>query len=93
MDGAPRAFEGDEKTLYAVEYCFIVVGEALGHVPTDVRADHPEVPWREIVGMRNRIAHDDLGVDRDLTWQTVTEEFPAVRPLLQRVLDGLERLP
>ena len=43
--------------------------------------------------MRNRIAHDDLGVDRDLIWQTVTEEFPAVRPLLQRVLDGLERLP
>lgn len=90
IDGAPRAFVGDLKTLYAVEYCFIVLGEALGHVPDDVRAAHPEVPWREIAGMRNRIAHDYLGVDRELIWRTVTNEFPAVRPLLQRALRSLE---
>ncbi len=86
IDGASHAFEGDEKTLYAVEYCFIVIGEALRHVPDDVRSAHPEVPWRDIAGMRNRIAHDYLGVDRELIWQTVTDEFPTLRPLLHRAL-------
>ena len=82
-------FEGDEQALYAVRYAFVVIGEALGHVPDEVRAAHPAVPWRQIVGMRNRIAHDYLGVDRDLVWRTVTEEFPVVRPLLQAALDDL----
>ncbi len=88
--GVPYAFADDEKSLYAVEYCFIVIGEALRHVPEDVQAAHPEVPWREIAGMRNRIAHDYLGVDRELIWRTVTEEFPVVVPLLRRVLRSVQ---
>ncbi len=89
--GARLAFEEfvrDEQVLYAVEYCFVVVGEALRHVPDAVRAAHPEVPWRSIVGMRNRIAHDYLYTDHALIWETLHAEFPALRQLLREVLSG-----
>lgn len=70
-----------------------MIGEALRHVRDDVRAAHPEVPWREIAGMRNWIAHDYFGVDRDLIWQTVTDEFPNLRLLLHRALADLDSEP
>jgi len=50
-----KAFTSDIKTVFAVERCFTILGEALRHVPDAVRNDHPEVPWRDILGMRNRI--------------------------------------
>jgi uncharacterized protein with HEPN domain len=88
-DSEPQAFAADEKAVYAVERCFTVLGEALRHVPDEVREAHPEVPWREILGMRNRITHDYLYTDLEMLWRTVRVDFPAVRPLLQRVLDAL----
>ncbi len=84
-----EAFARDDKTAYAVERCLTVLGEALRHVPDAVREAHPDVPWREILGMRNRVAHDYLRTDREMMWQTVRVDFPALRPLLPHVLDGL----
>ena len=86
----PDEFSGDAKTVFAVERCFTVLGEALRHVPDDIRAAHSDVPWRDIVGMRNRIAHDYLYTDLDLVWQTVRIDFPALRPALERLLAELD---
>jgi uncharacterized protein with HEPN domain len=85
-----QEFASDLKTLYAVEYCFIIIGEALRHVPDEVRAAYPDVPWRDIAGMRNRIAHDYLYTDRELIWETVRTDFPPVVTLLERVLADLD---
>ena len=85
----PHEFAADEKAVYAVERCFTVLGEALRHVPDAVREAHPDVPWAEITGMRNRITHDYLYTDREMMWQTVRVDFPEIRPLLQRVLNEL----
>lgn len=89
-DAQPHEFATDEQAVYAVERCFTVLGEAIRHVPDDVREAHPDVPWREILGMRNRITHDYLYTDREMVWRTVRADFPALRPLLLHVLDTLE---
>ncbi len=89
-DAQPHEFAADQKTVYAVERCFTVLGEAIRHVPDAVREAHPDVPWSEIMGMRNRITHDYLYTDREMMWRTVRADFPALRPLLQRVLDTLD---
>ena len=89
VSGVPVNFEADDRALYAVLYCFVVIGEALRHIPERVQSGHPAVPWRDMIGMRNRIAHDYLGVDRVLVWRTVVEEFPKVRPMLERVRDAV----
>lgn len=87
----PAEFAADDRTVFAVERCFTVLGEALRHVPDDVRATYPEVPWLDIIGMRNRVTHDYLYTDREIVWQTVHTDFPVLRSQLARIRDDLQR--
>lgn len=84
-----EAFAADMRTVFAVERCFTILGEALSHVPDSVRAAYPDVPWQDVRGMRNRITHDYLRTDKEMMWQTIHSDFPALRPLLDRVLAAL----
>jgi len=65
-----------------------VIGEAATHVPDDVAERWPEIPWRDIRDMRNFIVHEYFGVNPDILWGTVTEDLPAVVPVLRRMLEG-----
>lgn len=51
-----------------------------------MRSAQPDVPWFEIRGMRNRLAHDYLGVDMDVVWRAVSVELPELSLTLERVL-------
>jgi len=61
------------------------VGEAAARVSTAFRARHPDVPWRQIIGMRHRIVHDYLDVDFDIVWDVANADFPALLPVLQNL--------
>ena len=69
-------FLRDERTRWAVESQFIVIGEAARNVSDEFRNSHPEVPWREMIGMRNRIAHGYTSIDWQIVWQTSVERVP-----------------
>jgi uncharacterized protein with HEPN domain len=64
-----------------------LIGEAATHVPEQVRAAHPEVPWRLIVATRNRLIHGYLGIDNDTLWSIVQDEVPALLVQLQGLRD------
>jgi uncharacterized protein with HEPN domain len=53
-----------------------VVGEAAGKVSREFREAHPEIPWKQIVGLRNRLIHDYTHVDFDRVWEVVTVHVP-----------------
>lgn len=53
-----------------------LIGEAATHIPTKVRDEHPEVPWRMIVATRNRLIHGYLGIDADTLWSIIRDEVP-----------------
>lgn len=55
------SFTKDEKTVYAVIRAVEIIGEAAAKIPEDVRAKHPNVPWREVKGMRNKLVMTILG--------------------------------
>ena len=81
-------FARDEKTVEAVCFALIVIGEAVTHVPADVQAMDPQIPWRKMKGMRNIAAHEYFGIDVSTVWLTATMDVPALKPLLERLLAG-----
>jgi uncharacterized protein with HEPN domain len=76
-------FARDEKTVEAVCFALVVIGEA---VPKDVQANAPQIPWRKMKGMRNIAAHEYFGIDLSTVWQTATVDVLALKPLLQALL-------
>jgi uncharacterized protein with HEPN domain len=63
-----------------------IIGEASRNLSEDFCKLHPEVPWSQIVGMRNRMAHDYLNVDMEIVWDIVTHDLPALKLRLAELL-------
>lgn len=64
-----------------------LIGEAATHIPDEVRAAHPEIPWRMIIATRNRLIHGYLGIDDDTLWSIIRDDVPELLPLLKTLRD------
>ncbi len=62
-----------------------LIGEAAMHVPDDVRAQYPIVPWRLVIATRNRLIHGYLGIDNDTLWSIVVSDVPALLDELREI--------
>lgn len=76
-------FLGDAKTIDAVVRNLEIVGEAAQRLPEDFVARFPDVPWRQMAGLRNRIVHDYFGLDLALIWQILRFDLPQLRTRLE----------
>jgi uncharacterized protein with HEPN domain len=65
-----------------------IVGEAARMVPDEVRATFPNLQWREISGMRNKLTHEYFGINMKVVWRTIHEDLP---PLIQELKKALEK--
>jgi uncharacterized protein with HEPN domain len=81
------AFACDRKTLDAVLRNFTVIGEAARHVPDDVTAAYPEIPWQDMRDMRNILMHEYFGVNLRIVWNTIQIYLPPLIIQLQRILN------
>jgi uncharacterized protein with HEPN domain len=84
MDAA--TFQRTSETLEAVLFNFVVIGEAAMHVPPEIATKYPEIDWKQMRGMRNRLVHEYFGADPSIVWQTVREDLPGVLPRLRAIL-------
>ena len=85
-----KAFLADLRTQRAVVMSLMIVGEAAARVladDSDFAEAHPDIPWRSIRGMRNRIAHGYFDVDLGVVWQTVGTELPTLINRLEAMED------
>lgn len=81
-------FREDLKTQDAIIRNLQVVGEAVKNVSTETRVTHPEVPWRDIAGMRDRVVHDYFGVSLEIVWDVVANHLPPLRDSVRKLLAG-----
>jgi len=81
------AFRRELKTQDAIIRNLQVMGEAVKKVSPGTRAAHPEIPWRDIAGMRDRVVHDYFGVSLDIVWDVVQNHVEPLREKLRRALD------
>ncbi len=79
-------FEADRKSLSAVLYEFVVMGEGVKRLSAEFRLAHPQVPWKRVAGMRDRVVHSFDEVDFDLVWDVIKVHAPS----LIMVLDDLK---
>ena len=82
-----EAFIADDKTMYAVVRALEVIGEATKRLDETVRLRYPDVPWRAMAGMRDKLIHDYIGVNWQVVWKTVTEDAPLLERMMQQILD------
>ena len=78
--------ENDRTIDWALRYLVLTVGEAATRVSPELRAAHPEIPWRKVVGMRNLLAHGYDEIERDRLHDTVAVHPPALVEQLNALL-------
>jgi uncharacterized protein with HEPN domain len=81
-------FQRDEKTIDAVIRNFIVIGEAARHIPGDISAKYPNIPWRVMGDMRNFAVHEYWGVEMRTIWKTIQDDLPPLLPNLNLLIDS-----
>ena len=81
------AFDARTMMQDAVVRQLEIIGEASRQLSDDFREQHDDVPWRAIIGMRNRIAHDYLNIDLDVVWDVVQHDLPELKRRVQEMLN------
>ena len=81
------SFQKDDKTIDAVVRNIEVIGEAAKHLPEEIKQLDAEIPWKAIVGMRDKLVHDYFGVDVRFVWNTVEQDLPMLKNKIKLLLD------
>ncbi len=80
-----EVFTRDRKTVNAVVRSLEVLGEAAKRIPNELRAKAPDVPWKYMAAMRDKLIHEYFGVDLSIVWTVIKVELPALRPKIEQL--------
>jgi uncharacterized protein with HEPN domain len=78
-------FIGDKRTINAVVRSLEVIGEATKKLPTSLRDNYSDVPWKQMAGMRDKLTHAYFGIDKQMVWQAVQIDIPKILPSIKRI--------
>ena len=83
-------FVTDRKTINAVIRSLEVIGEAVKKVPSEIRTKYPEIPWKYIAGMRDKLIHEYHSVDLEIILEVIEKEIPSLKPKFAKILEELK---
>ena len=81
--------QNDEK-IFAIEKAIEIMGEAVKNVPDSLRKSYPVIPWKNIAGMRDKLAHQYWQIDVEVIWKTVKNDLPIVKKMILKILTELQ---
>jgi len=82
-------FLQDDKTSTAVVKKIEIIGEAMKNIPKNVRVKYNAIPWKDIVGMRNKITHNYFRIDYEIVWNVVKYKLPPLKIQVEQVFKDL----
>jgi uncharacterized protein with HEPN domain len=83
-------FENDFRINFAVVRALEIIGEAAKRLPEDLRQSYPDIPWKGMTGMRDRIIHGYDNVDLEIVWDVVKRDIPQIKPKIEGILVDFE---
>jgi uncharacterized protein with HEPN domain len=83
-----EAFSSDETLQRAFVRSLEVIGEAAKKVAPGFRAEHPDIEWRAMAGMRDRLIHDYFGIDYEIVWDVVRNRIPGLQRQISSLLQA-----
>lgn len=86
-----KAFVSDSRTQDAVIRNLQIIGEAVKKVSASLREKHPDIPWKQIAGMRDEMIHAYFGVDLDIVWSVVERDLPPLKNKVETLLSQKNR--
>ena len=82
-------FSRDCQVIDATIRNFEIIGEAVKHIPPKIRRKYPDIPWKTMAGMRDKLIHEYFGVNKQVLWKTIKEDLLKIKPQINQVLKKL----
>lgn len=84
-------FAQNNEKIFAVEKAIEIIGEAVKNLPDSLRSQYPEIPWRNIAGMRDKLVHEYWGTDINILWRTVQQRVPDLKRQITTIKEELQK--
>ncbi|MBU1006966.1 MAG: DUF86 domain-containing protein [Candidatus Omnitrophica bacterium] len=82
-------FKKKDLVIDAVVRNFEIIGEASKNIPDEIKAQYPDIPWKEMAGMRDKVIHEYFGVDFDIVWKTISTRLMSLKNSLNNIYNSL----
>ena len=89
-DLTPKGFQTNRAMQDAIIRRLEIIGEAVKNLASPFKTKYPEIPWKQMAGMRDILIHEYFDVDLSLTWSVVKRELPSIEKHLQEILESLQ---
>jgi uncharacterized protein with HEPN domain len=83
-------FLGNKQLQDAVIRRIEIIGEAIRNIPQEIKDKYPEIPWKEITGMRDILIHEYFGIDLELTWGVVEQKISGLKAKIINISQGFK---